>query len=119
MMNTHRTGSPVKALLLGKKPPIPDYPLCVECKLKENTCLFSLGNVCMGPVTRAGCKAICPTYGQSCEACRGFISDPNDNSMREVLARHGLTVDEITSMYTMFTTYQVREKLMQRASTHE
>ena len=109
----------VKALLLGKKPPIPDYPVCVECKLKENTCLFTLGKVCMGPVTRAGCKAICPSYGQSCEACRGFIPDPNDTSMREVLAKHGLTPDEITTMYTMFTTYQVREKLMQRASTHE
>ncbi|HLE16367.1 MAG TPA: hypothetical protein VI776_16610 [Anaerolineales bacterium] len=109
----------VKALLLGKKPPIPDYPVCVECKLKENTCLFTLGKVCMGPVTRAGCKAICPSYGQSCEACRGFIPDPNDSSMREVLAKHGLTPDEITTMYTMFTTYQVREKLMQRASTHE
>src|SRR3990172_7848465 len=33
----------VKALLLGKKPPIPDYPLCVECKLKENTCLYFKG----------------------------------------------------------------------------
>jgi coenzyme F420-reducing hydrogenase gamma subunit len=104
----------VKALLQGKKPPIPDYPVCVECKLKENVCLFTRGKVCMGPVTRAGCKAICPTYGQSCEACRGFISNPNDNSMREVLAQHGLTVEEITSMYTMFSTYQVREKLMQR-----
>jgi coenzyme F420-reducing hydrogenase gamma subunit len=109
----------VKALLLGRKPPIPDYPVCVECKLKENVCLFTLGKVCMGPVTRAGCKAICPTYGQSCEACRGFISNPNDASMREMLANHGLTPDEITTKYTMFTTYQVREKLMQRASAHE
>jgi len=103
----------VKALLQGKKPPIPDYPVCVECKLKENVCLFTRGKVCMGPVARAGCKAICPTYGQSCEACRGFISNPNDTSMREVLAQHGMTVEDITSMYTMFSTYQVREKLMQ------
>ena len=104
----------VKALLQGKKPPIPDYPVCVECKLKENVCLFTRGKVCMGPVARAGCKAICPTYGQSCEACRGFISNPNDTSMREVLAQHGMTVEDITSMYTMFSTYQVREKLMQK-----
>ena len=102
----------VNALLIGKKPPIPDYPVCVDCKLRENACLYTLGKVCLGPVTRAGCKAICPTYGQSCEACRGFISDPNDSSMRNVLAEHGLTVDDVTSLYTMFTTYQVRQKMM-------
>lgn len=105
----------VKALLLGKKPPIPDYPVCVECKLKENICLFTQGKVCMGPVTRAGCGAICPTYGQSCEGCRGFISNPNDSSMRHVLEENGLTVEDVTAMYTMFTTYQVRDKLMQAA----
>lgn len=111
--------SVVKALLLGKKPFIPDYPLCVECKLKENTCLFTRGKVCMGPVTRAGCDAICPTYGQSCEACRGFISNPNETSMREVLTKHGLTAEALTSMYTMFTTYQVRETLLQRKNANE
>lgn len=105
----------VKALLLGTKPPIPDYPLCVECKLKENACLFTLGKVCMGPVTRAGCKAICPSYGQPCEGCRGFISNPNDSSMRNVLEEHGLSVKEITSMYTMFNTYQVLEEQAQEA----
>lgn len=104
----------VKALLLGKKPPIPDYPLCVECKLKENACLYTKGEVCLGPVTRSGCNAICPTYGQSCEACRGFISDPNETSMRDLLAKHGLTVDDISTRFTMFTGYQVREKMMQK-----
>jgi sulfhydrogenase subunit delta len=106
----------VNALLLGKKPPIPDYPVCVDCKLRENVCLFTQGKVCLGPVTRAGCKAICPTYGQSCEACRGFISDPNDSSMRSVLAEHGLNVDDVTSIYTMFTAYQVRQKMMAEAA---
>jgi sulfhydrogenase subunit delta len=101
----------VKALLLGKKPPIPDYPVCVECKLRENTCLFTKGKVCMGPVTRAGCKAICPSYGQSCEGCRGFISNPNDASMRDVLAEHGMSPQEITTLYTMFTGYQVRQQM--------
>ena len=103
----------VKALLLGKKPPIPDYPLCVECKLKENNCLFTQGQVCLGPITRAGCKAICPSFGQPCEACRGYISNPNDKSMRELLAEHGLSSKDITTPYTMFTAYQVREKLIQ------
>ncbi|HLE30504.1 MAG TPA: hypothetical protein VI793_20440 [Anaerolineales bacterium] len=110
----------VKALLMGKKPPIPDYPLCVECKLKENACLFTRGKVCLGPVTRAGCGAICPSYGQACEACRGFTSNPNDASMRDLLTKYGLTVDDVTTRYTMFTAYLMRpasrifdEKLMQ------
>jgi sulfhydrogenase subunit delta len=107
----------VKALLLGKKPPVPDYPVCVECKLKENVCLFTKGNICMGPVSRAGCKAICPSYGQSCEACRGFITNPNDTSMRNLLAEHGLTIADITNRYTMFNTYQQRQKMMQDKGT--
>ena len=107
----------VKALLLGKKPPIPDYPVCVECKLKENVCLFTMGNICMGPVSRAGCKAICPSYGQSCEACRGFITNPNDTSMRNLLIEHGLTIADITDRYTMFNTYQQRQKMMQDKGT--
>jgi len=103
----------VKALLLGKKPPIPDYPVCVECKLRENACLFTREKVCLGPIARAGCKAICPTFGQSCEACRGYISDPNHDSMRQVLEKHGMTVQDVTSLYTMFTTYQVRQRLQE------
>ena len=101
--------SVVKALLLGKKPAIPDYPVCVECKLRENACLFIRGRVCMGPVTRAGCGAICPSYGSSCEACRGYISNPNEASMRAILAKHGLRPEDITSRYTMFTAYQFRD----------
>lgn len=100
----------VKSVLLGVKPPIPDYPLCVECKLKENSCLFTKRQVCLGPVARAGCNAICPSYGQSCEACRGLISNPNGSSMRNVLEEHGLSPEDISTIHTMFTTYQVRGK---------
>jgi len=100
----------IKALLLGKKPAIPDYPLCVECKLRENACLYSANKVCLGPVTRAGCKAICPSYGQSCEGCRGFISNPNQTSMQDLLLKYGETPEEITSMLTMFSAYQVLVK---------
>ncbi len=99
----------VKALLLGKKPPIPDYPVCVECKLKENVCLYDIGKTCLGPIARAGCGAICPTYGDGCEGCRGLIPNPNENAMEDVLAKAGLTVEEMIAELTMFGTYQRQE----------
>jgi sulfhydrogenase subunit delta len=100
----------VKALLVGKKPPIPDYPVCVECKLKGNVCMFHIGKPCLGPVTRAGCGAICPTNGDGCEGCRGFIPNPNENAMKDVLEEAGLTVEEIMAQMTMFNAYTVLEK---------
>jgi coenzyme F420-reducing hydrogenase gamma subunit len=99
----------VKAVLVGKKPPIPDYPVCVECKLKSNVCLFHIGKTCMGPVTRAGCGAICPTYGDGCEGCRGLIPHPNENAMKDVLEEAGLTVDAILDRFTMFNAYTASE----------
>lgn len=104
----------VKDLLLGKKPSIPDYPMCVECKLKENVCMFQKGGYCLGPVTRAGCGAICPTYSDGCEGCRGLIPHPNQNSMSDVLVKYGLTVDDMLARWTMFGTYQQMEMQAQK-----
>jgi sulfhydrogenase subunit delta len=96
----------VKKLLLGRKPSIPDYPLCVECKLKENVCLFDKGGTCLGPITRAGCGAICPTYGDGCEGCRGPIPNPNENAMKDVLEKAGLTAAQMLASMTMFNAYE-------------
>ena len=106
------------ALVQGKKPPIPDYPLCVECKKKENVCLFELGKFCMGPITRAGCDAICPTHGNECEGCRGFISHPEERAYTEVLEKYGLSVEEILQRKTMFT-YRYVEKTKKEAKKDE
>jgi coenzyme F420-reducing hydrogenase gamma subunit len=100
----------VKAVLLGKSLPIPDYPVCVECKLKENVCMYHIGKPCLGPVTRAGCGAICPTYGDGCEGCRSSIPHPNSNAMKDVLTEAGLTVEEMMSRFTMFNTYNVQKR---------
>ncbi|MCL4458405.1 MAG: NADH:ubiquinone oxidoreductase [Chloroflexi bacterium] len=91
-----------KALLLAKKPNIPNYAVCVECKLAENICVFDKGMTCLGPVTRAGCRAICPTYGNKCEGCRGLVDQPNINSHKEVLRERGLTVEEVLAQFRMF-----------------
>jgi coenzyme F420-reducing hydrogenase gamma subunit len=106
----------VKAALLGKKLSVPDYPLCVECKRKENVCLFHKGGFCLGPVTRAGCDAICPTYGDGCEGCRGLIPNSNINSESDVLIKYGLTVDDMLARWTMFGTYQQMEMQAQSAN---
>ncbi len=90
-----------KAILLGKKPRVPDYPVCVECQMKENVCLFEKGMVCLGPVTRAGCDAICPTHNDGCTGCRGLIDDPNLSSHKDLLSEHGLSVDEAISQYML------------------
>jgi len=97
------------ALLTGRRPPIPDYPVCVECKKNENVCLFKLGEFCMGPVARAGCGAVCPTHGSGCEACRGYIPHPHTAAQTDVLEKYGLTAEEIMFKKTMFT-YRYVEK---------
>jgi sulfhydrogenase subunit delta len=64
-----------KSLVLGRKPEDIDYAVCVECKQKENECVLDKGMFCLGPITRAGCGAICPGNGQYCIGCRGMVSN--------------------------------------------
>jgi len=94
-----------KALLLGKRPEIPNYPVCVECKLAGNVCAFDRGEICLGPVTRAGCNAICISNGRHCWGCRGQVDDPNTNSEKEILQKHGLTVEDILKQFRIFNGY--------------
>jgi sulfhydrogenase subunit delta len=99
-----------RQLLQGRQPQLPDYALCVECKLRENVCLFQRGKTCLGPVIRAGCGAICPSFGDGCEGCRGLISNPNIDSMRTVLAEAGCSVDDLLPGFTMFGTYELMNR---------
>jgi len=92
----------VKSVLAGRKPQIPDYPVCVECKLRENVCLYHKGEYCMGVVARAGCNAWCPSYGGRCYACRGLISDPNDKAAKDILAEKGLTLEKVMQEFRLF-----------------
>ncbi|MFH1624055.1 MAG: NADH:ubiquinone oxidoreductase [Pseudomonadota bacterium] len=93
----------VKALLLGKRPDIPNYPVCTECKVAENICVFEMGMSCMGPVTRAGCKACCVTEGSFCWGCRGLVDNPNADSQREILAKYDLSVPDIIKKFRLYT----------------
>ncbi len=92
----------VKELSLGIMPRLPNHPVCVECKLKENICLFDKGVICLGPLARAGCGAICPSNGSPCEACRGTVDNPNKNAMHEILDKYNYTVEEIKRAINLF-----------------
>ncbi len=95
----------VKAIMLGRKPDIPTYPVCVECKMAGNVCVFDLGKTCMGPVTRAGCNAICVSGGRHCWGCRGYVDDPNVNSEYEILKKAGLTPQQIIDQFKIYNQY--------------
>ncbi len=102
----------VRTLLQGREPKLPNYPVCIECKLHENVCIFDRGGVCLGPITRAGCQAICPAYGEGCDGCRGLIPFPKIDSLREVLGERGLTEQEIDDKLSIFLTNQIAMKEM-------
>lgn len=95
----------VKELLLGKTPSLPSYPVCVECKMAGNVCVFERGGICLGPVIRGGCNAICVTAGRHCWGCRGLVDDPNIDSQKDVLSKYGLTVEQVVEKFKIYNTY--------------
>ncbi len=92
----------VRALLIGKKPEIPQYPICVECKAKGNPCLWEYDQICLGPIIRAGCGARCPSAGCRCFGCRGYVDDPNVDAAKDVIEKYGLNVDDLKSKMVLF-----------------
>jgi len=92
----------VSQIAIGRTPKLPEYPVCVECKKNENICVFELGKFCLGPVTRAGCNAICPSFKDGCEGCRGFLDDPKMEAQKDVLRKYGIQLDEMMKRFNMF-----------------
>ena len=71
------------SLSVGRRPQLPDEAVCAECKRLGNPCvLVARGEPCLGPVTRTGCGALCPSFGRGCYGCFG----PKENANTESLA---------------------------------
>lgn len=78
--------------LLGTTPDLPGASVCLECKRAGNVCvLVARGIPCMGPVTRAGCGAICPAHGRDCYACFGPADGVNMESLAQRFGELGLS----------------------------
>lgn len=92
----------LQGLLLKQNPELPSFAVCVECKLAEYPCSFDYGQVCLGPVTRAGCRAICIDGGGHCRGCRGLIDSPRTSPYHRILEQHGLNVEDILDQYRTF-----------------
>jgi sulfhydrogenase subunit delta len=67
----------ISAFLNGRKPAIAAHSVCVECKRQGTVCVMVQGTPCLGPVTQAGCGAICPSYRRGCYGCYGPMETPN------------------------------------------
>jgi sulfhydrogenase subunit delta len=94
----------VSDLLHGKTPTIPNYAVCVECKMRETVCRYAAGDHCLGPLARAGCGAPCPADAIPCEACRGFIDHPNLASLEKGLReKGGLPAERAATKTRMWT----------------
>jgi sulfhydrogenase subunit delta len=93
----------VSSLLLGKRPDFFNCAVCVECKLKGNLCVLVARNEpCMGPVTNAGCGALCPTYGRACYGCWGPMEDANAPALARQFEKMGLAPDDIFRRFTQY-----------------
>lgn len=96
----------LRSLLVGKKPEIPQYPVCVECKAAGNPCLWDYDEICLGPITRAGCGSRCPSKNFRCFGCRGYIDNPNVEAAKEVIEKHNLSVADLKSKMVLFGSTQ-------------
>ena len=77
-INKHQLLEVISAYLHGRKPNTPPHSVCVECKLRGTVCVMvAHGTPCLGPVTHAGCGAICPAYARGCYGCFGPKETPN------------------------------------------
>ena len=97
----------ISAFLNQRRPNVTSSSVCIECKKRGNTCVtVAHGTPCMGPITQAGCGAICPAYNRGCYACFGPMETPNTVSLAAWMRSQGVSED---TLQRMFRTYNIEE----------
>ena len=93
----------LNASLNGRKPNITAQSVCMECKRRGTVCVMvARGTPCLGPVTHAGCGAICPAYDRGCYGCFGPKENPNTGSLADRWSAGGLSDGEILRAFRSF-----------------
>lgn len=93
----------ISAFLHGRKPNTPAHSVCIECKRRGTVCVMvARGTPCLGPVTHAGCGALCPSYDRGCYGCYGPMETPNTASLSATFARSGVREDNLVRMFRTF-----------------
>jgi len=80
----------------------PAYPVCLECKQRFTVCMFDKGNLCIGPITMAGCNAPCPASGLGCWGCRGPAEEPNYDEFLAITRERGFDEREVRERVRFF-----------------
>lgn len=77
----------LQQIALGRKPYLPDRPVCYECQIRGYPCLLLEKKPCLGPMIRGGCQAICLAGGLACTGCRGLTREPNQEKMKSLIGQ--------------------------------
>lgn len=105
-VNGRQVLAAVRQLLFGVAPLPTSDKLCMECKRQHTVCVMvAEGKPCMGPVTRSGCGALCPSFGRDCYACFGPADTPNADSMSHCLAGLGLLPADIARRFLFINSH--------------
>lgn len=93
----------IQSLLAGVTPRTDSEKVCMECKRKQNICTLVTQQIpCLGPVTKAGCGAICTGFGRECYACYGPSVDSNTSALANRFAGFGILPEEIARRFSLF-----------------
>jgi coenzyme F420-reducing hydrogenase gamma subunit len=102
-IDRHQLLEVIAALLQGRKPRIATGSVCVECKRRGTVCVaVAEGMPCLGPVTQAGCGALCPAFHRGCYGCFGPQDTPNTPALAGVLASTGMTEADVVRVFRTF-----------------
>ena len=104
-INRHQLLEVISAYLHGRAPAIATHSVCVECKQRGNVCVMVLGTPCLGPITHAGCGALCPSYHRGCYGCFGPMETPHAPALSRALLAGGATRPSLVRALRTFNTH--------------